>query len=239
MKTYDLALIPGVDTRLNIDYKFLLVLADGGYTFDVSLFKGSGFQKCEGVNAGFGLRLDGNNRGKELFFTSSNAQTIKVFVGDDEAIYQRLSGTVTINGGTLATVSNLTTLGTISNTVNVADAGESYGASYKSQTAMGVNTADTIVAPGANVNGIIIQRASMLAYNATLFMYPTLIAKTSTPLNTSDGDVILTSRSYGGGAYFASAGMDEPLKIAAGKGLYYINSTAESNAHRSVLYTLP
>lgn len=239
MRTYDLVLNAGKDVLIDIDYKFFLVLADGGYPFDVTLYKGSINQKCEGVAAGFGLRLSAESRGKKFIFNSANTQTIKVFVGDDEAIYQRLSGSVTVNGGTLAAVTSInavTTLGGISSTVKVADDGESYGASYRSNTPLLANTPETIVAPGANVNGLIIQRASIYSYSGSNIVMPSLIVKSSAPANNTDGTIVLGTRMGANGSF--GSGMDEPLRIPAGLGLYYITAGAEANSHRSVLYTL-
>jgi hypothetical protein len=233
MRTYDLALVPGVDTRLNIDYKFLLVLADGGFPFDVSLFKGSGFQKCESVAAGFGLRLAGDNRGRELFFTSANAQTIKVFVGDDEAIYQRLSGNVTVNGGSLSSV---TTLTGITNTVDVADKGYSYAAAFKANTVLSANTPETVIAPAANINGIIIWDANVLATHGSNLVVPSLLAKTSAPANVIDGDVILSPDAGTGSCNYGS--LKRPVRVAAGKGLYFIDTLTEAQGLRQLKYTL-
>ena len=233
MRTYDILLNGTDETRLIIDYKFFLILTDGGYTLDVSVWKKNGYQKVQGVAAGFGLKLNEDSRGKEFVFSSANAQTIKIFAGDDEAIYNRLSGTVTVNGGSLASI---VSLGGITATVKVADDGESYGASYKSHTIMASNTPDTIVSPASNVNGLVIQRASFMSYSGGVMLYPAFIAKTSSPVNALDGDVILGTRAGANGTFCAF--IDEPIRIAAGKGLYYVNGNAESNSQRSVLYTL-
>lgn len=125
--------------------------------------------------------------------------------------------------------------------VFIEGAGMNYGASYKSGSVMAANTPDTVFAPGANVNGAIIHRASFAAYNGSQPSLSCYIAKASAPATNLDGDVILsTDQVTGIGAATMNQGkLEQPIRIAAGKGLYYISGAGEVNyAHRSVLYTL-
>jgi hypothetical protein len=231
MRTYDVLLAGGAnETRLIIDYKFFLILNDGGYPLDVQVWKKNGYQKCQGIGAGFGLKLAEESRGKEFIFGSTNAQTIKIFAGDDEAIYNRLSGTVTVNGGQLATITDIT------NTVKVREEGFSYGAAHKVNSLLGAAATETVVAPGANVNGIVLWDAQIFSTNGGYLM--SLLSKASAPTSVADGDIYLIAKAINQVAHLHGE-LKRPVRIPAGRGLYFYNTTAESGASvRSVLYTL-
>lgn len=235
MRTYDLVLTAGQDVTIDIDYKFFLVLNDGGYPFDVTLYKGSISQKCQGVAAGFGLRLAAESRGKKFIFNSANTQTIKVFVGDDEAIYQRLSGSVTVNGGTLSSIAAVTA---ILNTVNVNIAGRDWGASYKSTTALAANTAEVVFSPASNVNGARIIACGFFSYSETNLTSMTAICKGSTPANVNDGVPIVIGDSSASSYQSLAGHLNQPQYIRPGLGLYFIGSLAENRGQRFCLYEL-
>lgn len=116
-----------------------------------------------------------------------------------------------------------------------------YGASYKSNTGLAVNTPETIFSPAANVNGAILWAASHIS-QASGVPYSSFLAKTSAPATSLDGDAVLSpnmlslivaSNTYGSGSK-----LDRPVFIPAGKGLYFISPVAETGAIRSALYTL-
>lgn len=126
--------------------------------------------------------------------------------------------------------------------LTVTETGTLYGASYKSNTLMAANTPDTVFAPAANVNGAIIWHAQFLTQNAAT-IGAGYLAKTAAPANITDGDLILSAEhaSLIGANQMFGGTLPRPLKIAAGKGLYYLSTTAEVGAGltlRSVLYTL-
>lgn len=126
----------------------------------------------------------------------------------------------------------------ISGTVNVAETGSSYGASYKSTTGLAANTPDTVVAPGTNVNGLKVWKARWANRSATVAGF---LAKASAPATVIDGDVIVGTNmdQYSSGGSASSSGwLDTPVIIPAGKGLYFISTTLEAEAYRSVLYTV-
>lgn len=127
----------------------------------------------------------------------------------------------------------------ISNTITTIEDGFTYGSNYKSVTALGINAPDTIFTPGANLNGAVVEYASFLSIGAA-GTYGSILAKSSAPVSNIDGDVIVPTQDFAGfGASYIQKGlMQKPVKIAAGKGLYFIASTAETSAMRSVLYNL-
>lgn len=124
----------------------------------------------------------------------------------------------------------------------VAETGTVYGASYKSNTLMAANTPETVFLPAANVNGAIIWTAQFITQNAASYSAG-YIAKSSAPSSIIDGDLILSSEhaSLIGANEAFGASLSRPIKIPAGKGLYYLSTTLEVGAGlalRSSLYTL-
>lgn len=228
MRTYDIILNGTNEARLTIDHKFLLILSDEGFTVDLAVLKGSGFAEVKGVQAGFGLRLTDQTRGKEFIFRCSNAQTIKVFVGDDEAIYNRLSGSVTVNGGNL---------NGINTAVSVVDVIDDFSG-FSSTTNLAANTAVQVFSAAANTNGAIIKKVRAFSLgNAHQLV---LIAKAgANPANVLDGLVIESANEpLSGTNVYLNLNTDRPIKIAAGLGLFFINSGTESQTQKTVLYKL-
>lgn len=126
--------------------------------------------------------------------------------------------------------------------LTVAETGTLYGASYKSTTLMAANTPDTVFAPASNVNGAIVWNAQFITQNATTYGAGYL-AKTAAPASITDGDLILSTEHAAliGANQACGATLPRPVKIAAGKGLYFLSTSAEVGAGlalRSVLYTL-
>lgn len=117
-----------------------------------------------------------------------------------------------------------------------------YGAVYSSTTAMAANTPDTIVTPAANVNGVIIHRARFLTGGPLTFPTAAFIAKTgAAPATVLEGSAICTadntsSTNVTGG--YAGGRIDDDIFIPAAHGIYFLSTTTESAAHRSMLYTV-
>lgn len=233
MRTYDIILDGTKEARLTIDHKFLLILSDEGFSVDLAVLKGSGFAEVKGVQAGFGLRLTDQTRGKEFIFRCANPQTIKVFVGDDEALYNRLSGNVTING--VVRVNSLRT-----DPVYIEDRG-GYGASWGLNTNPAANTSDVIVAPGSNLNGIILHSARFWNI-ANTHVDGGFVAKASPPVNPYDGDSLCGVEGSAPitGNYATFGKREKAVFIAPGKGLYYVLGAGQTTAgcFRSALYTV-
>lgn len=130
---------------------------------------------------------------------------------------------------------------TISNTITTIEDGYSYGASYKSATALAANTPDLIFSAAANVNGAIIQMASFNEFYAALVSgLGVYLAKSTAPTSITDGDVIVSANNASGYASqtFVAGFLNHAVKIAAGKGLYFITGVTQTTSSRSVLYTL-
>lgn len=99
MQTYDLVFdaVTNPSIRVTITSTFFFILSDGGGSVDISMRRNGGFETIKGVSAGFGLKLKNGDVGQEFIIDSEISQTIKIFMGDDEAIYNRISGAVSVN----------------------------------------------------------------------------------------------------------------------------------------------
>jgi hypothetical protein len=114
-----------------------------------------------------------------------------------------------------------------------------YGASFRTIAALAANTAEVVVLPASNVNGILLHSANFVSEHASNGATTALLAKTSAPANAADGDGILSGTSMGFGTNRTIGGqLSNPILIPAGKGLYFITGTVEVVGSRSALYTL-
>jgi hypothetical protein len=155
------------------------------------------------------------------------AQAGKIFrfvYGVDIDFKPSLSGSLSIGGAISATPYGFT-----------------FGASYKSTTALAANTPETVFTPAANVNGAVLWAADFVTVNAGgAGVAAGFVAKTSAPATPIDGDVILGGQTFFlGAAPQATTGtLQRPVLIPAGRGLYFISTPAETTAYRGALYTL-
>jgi hypothetical protein len=119
------------------------------------------------------------------------------------------------------------------------DVGFLYGASFSSAVALGVSANQAVVTPAANVSGAIVWAAG-LATGAAVNKAASMLAKTSAPANTTDGDVLLFAfNSPGGNVLGPAISFERARLIAAGKGIYFQNDpTAETTGMRWALYTI-
>lgn len=229
MRSYQQTFGAGESKDFQIDAKFFF-LFEALNAVTIQFWKGGARSDdlALDVLAGFKVRpLKGFDR---ITITSSAAQTIKFFIATGEGDYDRLLGSiqligdVALNAATLAAMQNL---------------GAVYGASYKSATAMAANTPDTVFTPAANTNGAIVHVAHFSQEVAT-GLNCSYVAKASAPANPLDGDVILSPNAVSlvAGSRGNGGQLVRPIKIAAGKGLYFISAAAELIASRHVLYTL-
>lgn len=156
---------------------------------------------------------------------------MRIFYGVDIDFQAGVNASIAITGS--VNVNNLPAA-----PANIVDAGYTYGASYKSVTAMAANTPDTIIAPGANVNGAIIWDAGFFDVHSA-FGQIAMIAKNAAPTTVIDGDVLLIAENFVAGASNYSSGkLEKSVKIPAGKGLYYIQNGTQTGSHRFCNYTL-
>lgn len=108
-----------------------------------------------------------------------------------------------------------------------------YTASYTSQAGLTANTAVQIVAPGANVNGVTINRSLIAGCNSIDLAF---LAKATAPTSVADGDLLAYAPAGPTGAQQTYT-EDSQIKVPAGKGVYVISSGAH-NQLRSLLYTV-
>jgi hypothetical protein len=128
----------------------------------------------------------------------------------------------------------------INGSISVSDSGYQYSSSFKSIAALSVNTAQSVFSAASNTQGAIVWRAAMFSYATPSFTHPCLIANATAPASVTDGDVIASAdNGFAVGAYLSqSLKLEKPVKIAPGKGLFFIASAGENTGSRSVLYSL-
>lgn len=120
----------------------------------------------------------------------------------------------------------------IAGTVNVAGSTINYSSSWTNNTSTASGVPIQIVAPAANINGIMVSRSVLFQDSNG----PTMIlAKASAPATWLDGDVIACAP----GAASASIPVveDAQIKIPAGRGLWLISPGIVAQM-RSLLYTI-
>lgn len=112
-----------------------------------------------------------------------------------------------------------------------------YQSAFTSGANLGINTAEQIVAPAANVNGLIVWQAQQ-QYSSAGTVHCNLVARTSAPALFTDGDILFMGlNSFG--SLNAPLTMPRPITVPAGKGLWWFNGgTAQNFALRTCLYTL-
>jgi gentisate 1,2-dioxygenase len=114
-----------------------------------------------------------------------------------------------------------------------------YTASYYNRVARTASTV-TLVAPAANVNGVVLQRYN-LSYQSTTGSNITLLAKSSTPTGPYDGDVLdYVNPGSGGQVVTLKSDMAQGLmRIPPGRGLYlYSDGTTTSTVENIFVQVL-
>ena len=175
------------------------------------------------VNAGFIAKIPFT----QLLIENKTAQAgkkIRIFYGVDVDFTAGINATLILSSLPPVTLA--------------APAVISYGASAVSYGATTLLTPVQLVAPASNVNGIIIWSATIAEYLSTNAA-SSIVAKSSAPANPSDGDVILNASNVAPASQNGSGGtLNTPVKIPAGKGIYYISGASASTGLRSILYTV-
>jgi len=181
------------------------------------------FGALEGIGAGQGAKFDKDFTELQIRDVSGAANSVTFIVGSVEFIDQSF---------TLDQASKDTLRHPLVATGKWAD-----------MSGAVANTAMQVFAPASNVNGAIILTASSydLAGAATL-MGMAFIAKVSAPTSPTDGEVITHQKAYyhTGAAIFYSCELPCAQKIAAGLGLYFIQSVSGNTTgiHRAARYIL-
>lgn len=113
-----------------------------------------------------------------------------------------------------------------------------YGASQTINSIMAASGVQTVVSAAANVNGLIVHRAGYFSQTGSGGGLLSLLAKTSSPGNSADGDMIMgpgpVTGNVGSGTWWGGS----PIFVPAGKGLYFFSQYLETVGCRWVLYTL-
>ena len=129
----------------------------------------------------------------------------------------------------------------ISGTVDVNEKGAAWGVSYKSTTAMAVNTPDNIFAAASNTGGGTLWSVSTCAnFSGAALVGISYLMKATAPANAIDGDVLLSTVGWAlnGAGSFQWTQLPRALRFASGKRLDYIASATEFASIRTALYTL-
>lgn len=120
----------------------------------------------------------------------------------------------------------------------VRDIGGNPASSFSSSAALAANTAEQVVAPASNTNGILVFERHAITNTASNNTV-TLLAKTSAPTSFGDGDIHYMLFQDTGGAWKIGPNiMDRPILIPAGKGLYWFSNVLETGARRWCTYTV-
>lgn len=155
--------------------------------------------------------------------TAQAGKRLRIFYGVDIDFQAGINASIAISGS--VSVNNFSALE------------QAIKAGYASETPLVANTAIQIIAPGANINGVIIHDAQILTWTGAANK-AALVAKNSAPANVFDGDVLLMKGINT--VYEPVAGqISNKIKIPAGKGLYFISTNNEAAlCWRSVAYTI-
>lgn len=202
------------------DFLYIDTAFDGVATIELNVQQDAPLAPFQ-VKAGFAM--EALFKKLKISWAAQPNKKIRILYSTGQRIIPALTGNLAITG-----------------TVATLEDGMTYGASYKSITALLANTPDVVFTPAANVNGAIIHASNFTTSNAT-DARSCYLAKVAPPVSVIDGDVILMCDALSVGTnYLAAASLKKPIKIAAGKGYYYISNIAElaNQAMRSVLYTL-
>jgi hypothetical protein len=172
-----------------------------------------------------------------IFHTDPAPQNIEIAIGNGGRIgSSKVNGIVTLAAAVALDAPTLAAL----ESINTHSDGQAYGLSFKASSALAANTAETVFTPAANANGAILHSAQLYSFHASLLTGCCLLAKTTAPASIVDGDSILSpdSGSIFTGAVNQSASLKNPVRIPAGKGLYFISAVLEgAGGSRGALYT--
>lgn len=158
-------------------------------------------------------------------------QTVIISIGKDADIGSaKFSGNVSISNAVALDAATIAAMESVDANPIV------FGSSLYYSTAFVANTPVQLIAPGANVNGIVLHKLSLASYNAATHNW-NVLAKASAPANISDGDIIL-SLENGLASTVASGKVERATKILAGKGLYVYPTVAASVVALMAQYTI-
>lgn len=217
-------------------------LIDATNPVDVLLIDKTGAQRgiMRGAEASFHLK---NTDFSTIQITSATAQTIRIGYGSGEAGTRRAAGAVSIVGtvpvsgpltdaqlrATAVPVSGPLTDAQLRASPVVVRAVEAAAQQWNNGGVMGANSPLTVFTAAANVNGAILWSAGASDGVAGVFVQ-TFVAKATAPATAGDGEIIAQSLPTAGVSttLYQSIDLQQPRRIAAGLGLYFISSVAGS-----------
>lgn len=181
--------------------------------------RGDTFGTLPSLVAGQGLKAVPFSR-LELKDESGAPNQVTLLLSPAEFVNQVFSGSVAIVGGVL------TDTQLRAQAVGVRTA-EAPTGDWKQSGGIASNTPQQIVAPGANVNGLVLLAAGGYDYIAGVNGF-TFLAKATPPAGIIDGEILLMSQitAYDGAGTFKGCVLPTPQFIAAGLGLYFVASYA-------------
>ncbi len=209
---------------------------DGDPNFDALRITTSGTESVSILITDGSIRRDSQNSD----VSDRAARLLGVVYGSLAVPFlQILSNSLNLLGtlihGTLGQIAQVAIGGV--NALQVTERGFTYGAAFGSTTLIGAASNEQVVAPGSNTNGMIVWDAEAITGQGAGTGTLILLAKSSAPATSTDGDVIAA---WASDASVTSkmAKAFRPVFIASGKGLYYRAATAETFGIRKVIYTL-
>lgn len=210
----------------NVTGRFVRLMNATG-PVEISYFlNGSEIARTGTVQAGYAEEFDEVFDSFRIADKSGASNTVEILYRmNSRARYDRAAGTVQVTNS-------------VSTRVPVA-AFSDPASFYGSVTALAANAPVQVVAPVANVNGIIVWSADMFSNNASA-VTEALIAKNAAPASVVDGSIVALSSCIQQGStnWISQGGSHVPIKIPAGLGLYFIASAAQSGSARQCSYTI-
>lgn len=212
-------------------------LIDAVNPVDVLLTDENGAQRgrMAAAEASFNLK---NTDFKCIQITSATAQTIRFAYGTGEAGTRRAAGSV--NVANAISIAPGQSLALVQATIDALTRPVLPGAAWNSTVTVAANTPLTIFNGAANPNGAIVWQMESNDNNGSAASIHTFVAKATPPANVADGEIIAQSIPVVGGAVYDWAiRREQPTRIAAGLGLYFISAAAGTAGRlRNCRYTL-
>lgn len=126
--------------------------------------------------------------------------------------------------------------------IEITNPNQAYSPSgiFSSSTNLAANSPVTIVSSAANINGIIVYRATVQNYNLTSMSLQALISRQTPPASIADGNMIMIpdSQAVVSGNYWVGGKLDKPIYIPPGFGLYYLSTLLTTVNLLNVHYTI-
>jgi hypothetical protein len=116
--------------------------------------------------------------------------------------------------------------------------GQTYTTSWNVSTATSAGQVYTVVAPGANVNGIRLLRSVFTKDNTQGGFFAVLARSGAAPTNIYDGDcIVMVPPNSSGDTSYQTFHNSDPIIIPPGKGLYVVSNAATAGL-KSLLYAV-